>query len=75
MKAAKDIALSQSLHTCFRSNEVVKKRLCHTGLDMGLFIPSHLTRDLVPHSVANLIPGTVWTEEILIMLLSLKCLV
>ena len=30
---------------------------------MGLFITSHLTRDLVPPSVADLIPVTVRTED------------
>ena len=30
---------------------------------MGLFITSHLTRNLVPPSVADLIPGTVRTED------------
>ena len=36
---------------------------CPTISRMGLFITSHLTRDLVPPSVADLIPGTVRTED------------
>ena len=41
VKAAEDMTLSQSLRTCFRSNVVDKRRLCHTGLHMGLFNSSH----------------------------------
>jgi hypothetical protein len=38
VKSAEDMALSQSLRACFRSYVVSKKRLCHTGHHMGLYL-------------------------------------
>jgi hypothetical protein len=63
VKGAEDMGLSQSLRTCFRSDFESKKRLCHTGRHMGLFISSHLTKDNIAPSVAGLIPGTKRTED------------
>ena len=80
VKAVEDMRLSQSLRAAFRS-DVGRKRLCLTGLIKGLFILGHLTQESVPPFVADLIPGTIRTEEfdkdsgsIDILLLSLKCL-
>jgi len=64
VKADEDMALIQFFCTCFQSNVVGKKRPCHTSLHMGLLISSHLRRDLVPAPVADLIPGTIQTEDL-----------
>jgi hypothetical protein len=63
VKADEDITLCQSLCARFRSDVVGKKGLCHAGLNKGLFITSHLTTGLVPPSIADLILGTVWTDD------------
>jgi hypothetical protein len=63
VKGAEDMALSQFLRVCFQSDAEGKKRLCYTGLHMGLFITSHLIKENIAPSVANLIPGTKQTED------------
>jgi hypothetical protein len=44
-------------------SDVDRKRLCLTGFIKGLFILAHLTPEPVPPFVADLIPGTVHTED------------
>ncbi len=58
MKAAKDMATSQSLRTCFRSDVEGNKRMCHAGLHWGVFVIAHLGSDKNPPLVADLIPKT-----------------
>ena len=54
--------LSQSLRATVRS-DVGRKRICLTGLIKGLFVLAHLTPKSVPPFIADLIPGTVHTED------------
>ncbi len=63
VKGTEDMAFSQSLCTCFQSNVEGKKGMWHTGLHMGLFITSHLTKDFIAPSVADLILGTHQTKD------------
>jgi len=62
VKAVEDMRLSQTLRAAVRS-DVGRKRLCLTGLNKGVFIIGHLTPQSVPPFVADLIPGTVCTED------------
>jgi hypothetical protein len=54
--------LSQSLRATVRS-DVGRKRICLTGLIKGLFVLAHLTPESVPPFIADLIPGTIRTED------------
>ena len=62
VKAVVDMSLNQSLRATFRK-DVDRMRQCQTGLVKGSFILAHLIKESVPPFVADLIPGTLRTED------------